>query len=879
MTFLLTDIEDSSTSWERSPVAMRAALSAHDALVAEVVASHRGVVVKHLGDGCWAAFSSTSDAVEAAIEFQRRHQRERGGLAAGGALALAVRIGLHTGDVEPTGDDYFGPTINRLARVTDFANGDQIVCSAATAALVREVDVRSEGLHELRGIGAEEVFTVRADDVLHDPSPLRLPVTPNNLPRPRTSFVGRTSDLDRTVAELAGGAPLVTLVGPGGVGKTRLAVEVAHRSAERFGERTYFCDLVPVADGEAVVEAVADVVGARRQPDMDLAASITDHLAGRSTLLVLDNCEHVLASVRELVEPLLAADGLQLVCTSREPLAVAGEQAVIVSPLPAGGAAVELFVDRAQHRDPRFELTAANEEAVRTVVHRLDGIPLAIELAAARIRVMSPAQLAERLADGVDVLSRNRRGDRHETLRNTVRWSYDLLDPAEAKMFERLSVFAGGFDLDAAEEVCLPDGSDADDAMELLLALVDKSMVESVELDGHQRFSMLVTLGAFAREQLAAGGDDEARRHRHARHYLEVARRQNGRIFSAAEPDAWRILDLEWANLRTAFDIFVAAGDVDEAAELVVALVWFASMSMRFELFGWAEELLERPGIEAHVRFTDLCGAAAVGSYFTVDGLVTERAEAGLTADPSDPEGFCRCALASVFLNNVHTAEASDELTSAWLDSEPATIGGRLWANAFRTLHLVSHDPTPEAAERAAAVADIAASTGSVTARALEAWANGQVVSFTDLDRGVEIWREGREWAQSLPARHLVDELLVGLILHVTVRRGELASVLRGCRDGIGQARDQHYYAGMSHLFGVTAIALSRAGDAPTGARLVGSMLGRGHMPRRNARRELEVALGDELDVLLDDGRGLTVTEAGDLAIEALDAAIIAASS
>jgi predicted ATPase/class 3 adenylate cyclase len=868
VTFLQTDIEGSSGRWEQTPIEMRDALAAHDELITEVVAAHDGAVVKHMGDGCWAAFGS---ATNAAIEFQRRHQHAD----RGGGLRLDIRIGAHTGEIEPTERDYFGPVVNRSARIVDLANGNQIVCSSSTASLVHDVELRSEGMHELRGIGVDEIFMVLAQGVETNPQPLRRPVAPTNLPRPKTSLVGRENEVDRVVSFVDEDDAIVTLLGPGGVGKTRLAIEVGARVTESFRGQVHFCDLVPLADGDTVVEAVAEIVGARRQPGMDLVDSIADYLTGRRDLLIFDNCEHVIKVVRKLAARLVDVDGVHVLATSREALGLSDEQQVIVSPLDPESAGVELFVDRARRRQHRFELNADNEAAIRSVVRRLDGIPLAIELAAARIRLMTPAEIAKRLDTGLEVLDRGTRGVRHETMQETIRWSYKLLKPPEAALFARMSVFAGGFDLEAAETICSDETLvRRADVPELVMALLDKSMIESSEIDGRQRFRLLETLREFASSELVESRKAQLYRERHATFYLGLAQRESIRFFSPAEPDVWRVLDAEWTNMRTALDTFEAADDFDSGAELVVSLVWFAAMSMRFELFGWAVELLEVEGAETHRRFTDLCGAAAVGSYFTLDGQVTERAEDGLAANPNDSEGFCRCALASVFLNNVHTPEASEELTAAWLATEPTSIGSRLWAHGFRTFHLCIHAPGVEMTEQAAAVTKLAAETGSITALAVNAWASGQVESFDNLDQGIQIWRDGREWAGSLPANHLVDQLLVGLLLHVTARRGDLSSTLVGCRDALHEALDQHYYAGASHLFGVTAIALSRAGDARTGARLVGSMIENGHLPRRNAKSELEASLGEELGDLIVMGRSLTVTQAGRLAIDALERAI-----
>ena len=873
VTFLLTDIENSSTHWEEAPVEMRVALAAHDEVVEEVVPSFGGSVFKHMGDGCWACFSTAPAAADAAIEIQRRIQGQPDEIRA----RLKIRIGIHTGNVDPTDGDYFGPVPNRSARIADLANGDQIVCSATTAGLLTQFDLHSDGLHELRGIGVQEVFIISADDVFTDPRSLRLPVVPSNLPRIHTTFVGRSDDVERTTKYLQNDHSVVTLIGPGGVGKTRLAIEVGHQFAPT--EPVHFCNLAVVTEDDDVAASVANTVGARQQPGMDLLDSIADYLSERELLLILDNCEHVVGAVGKLVVKLEHASKLQVVATSRSALGIVGEQLVVIEPLPPETAGVELFVSRAQQKDASFELTDENEADVREITKRLDGIPLAIELAAARIQLMSPAELAAGLDDRFRLLSGHRPG-RQETLRETVQWSHRLLSPQEAALFVRMSVFAGGADLDAITQVCTDHEEVTADAIpDLLLGLVDKSMVVSSLTSGRRRFTLLETMRRFGHEELEQTGSLESYRVRHAEYYANLAERENDRLFSAGEPDVWVVLNQEWANLRLAVDTLGIEGDLTGGAQLVVALVWYATFSMRFELFTWAEELLTIEAIETHPAYTDLCGAAALGAYLTVNGQVTSLAEAGLAKDPSDPQGFCRTALAAVFLNNVHTAEASGALTLDWLDAKPTTIGGRLWAEGFRVFHLCSHGPAERAPDHASTVVGIANETNSPSAKALAAWSQGMVVTFDDLDAAIQIWTDGLEWPRSRPREQLGEQLLDGLRRHFTVTRNDVTVALKNCRDAVQKALDQHYYAGTSHLFGVSAVALCRSGDAKTGARLVGAMIANGHLPRENAQRALQDALGDEVELYKQSGRTLSVTQAANVALDALDAALASTST
>lgn len=870
VTFLMTDIENSSEHWESAPTEMREFLGVHDSIVSDAVLSHRGSVVKHLGDGIWAAFVSAPEAAQAAIDIQLRLQESPPEVKS----RLAVRIGLHTGDVEPTGEDYFGPVPNRTARITDLANGNQMVCSSATAGLLSGFQLRNEGRHQLRGIGNDEVFMLTAESLEVDTRPFRRPIRPTSLPRVHTSFLGRDDDVSLATKLLAEDHTVVTMLGPGGVGKTRLSVEIGYEVSKSTSRTVVFCDLTVIAEADQVAAAVADAIGARQQRDMDLLRSIADYVSSRNILLILDNCEHVVEGVRSLVVALGDADDVDILATSRAALGLDGEQIFSVQPLPAATDGVELFVSRAKQHDPTFELNASNQDAVRQIATRLDGIPLAIELAAAKATLMTPSELVAGLENRFRLLGGADRRHRHETLRDIVQWSYQLLSQEEATVYTRMSVFAGGATLAAIGEVCSDDDIVAEsDIPDLILALVEKSMIVSQTSGSHRRFRLLETLREFGEEELIESGKYDELRRKHADYFRQLAVSENERIYTAAEPDAWRVLDLEWANLRAALDTYEHQSDVDKGGELVISLVWYAVVALRFELFTWAEELLEADGIENHALYTDLCGAAALGAYFTVTGRETEWAETGLEANPADPQGFCRLALAAVSLNNVHTAEASDKLTADFLETA-STIGSRLWAEGFRTFHQVLHGPREDAPRHANATARIARESGSTTARALSAWAQGMSLALTDIDSAIDMWTEALDWPRAMPRRHVAEQQLIGLILNFRVGRQDLVDALQSCLDAVKQALDNHYYSTVSHLFGVTAIALCRAGEAKTGARLVGAMIGNGHLPRENAVRALAAELGESVEAHQMSGMSMSIAEAGQVALKALEAAI-----
>ncbi len=523
VTFLFTDVEGSTRRWEADSQAMRAALVAHDEVLRTVIEAHGGWLFKHTGDGVCAAFSSPKSAVDSAVAAQLQ-------------LELPVRMGLATGEAELRGADYFGAVLNRAARVMAAGHGGQILLAESTAVLLGGVDLVDLGPRRLRDLPTPiGVFQVRAEGLRTEFPALRaLDASPGNLRAAVTSFIGRESEAGEVQAAVKAHR-LVTLTGVGGVGKTRLATEVAARLGDEFPDGVWFFELAAVADPAAVPEAVAAVLGITQQPGKTVTESVASALEGRSRLLVLDNCEHVLDAAADLIEAILAASATtKIVATSREGLGIADERLWPVPSLDVGAgvdsAAVALFVERAQHVSPRFTVGDAGEAAaVVEICRRLDGIPLAIELAASRMAAMTASEVRGRLDQRFRLLVGSRRGlERHQTLRHAVAWSYDLLDDAEKTLLERCSVFAGGFDLQSACAVAGSDDVDEYAILDLLGALVRKSLLVADRSSGRTRFSMLETIRQFAQEQLAASGEATEARTAHARYYA-------GRM-----PTSWR---------------------------------------------------------------------------------------------------------------------------------------------------------------------------------------------------------------------------------------------------------------------------------------------------------------------------------------------------
>jgi predicted ATPase/class 3 adenylate cyclase len=608
VTFLFTDLEGSTRLWEEHPDAMGAALARHDEIVQDAVAGHRGYVVKTTGDGMHAVFGTAHDAVDAAVAAQLGLGLESWGETG----PLRVRMGVHTCEAHYRDGDYYGSEVNRAARLMSVAHGEQIVVSAVTGALVRDgsVELVDLGEHRLRDLTVpEHVFQVQSPGLAADFAPLRsLDAFPGNLPLQVTSFVGRDDELV-ALGEALEASRLVTVVGVGGVGKTRLALQVAAELVAGFPDGAWVCELAAADDPESLLQVVAAALGVRPRPGSSLEDSIVESLRPRRMLVVLDNCEHLLRAAAGL------ADRVQRECpqthvlaTSRESLNVAGEQLWPLGPLAtpeasdadvmSGDDAVRLFVDRAHSARPGFRLSDANAAAVGEICRRLDGIPLALELAAARVSALSPADISGLLDERFRLLTGGRRSgvERHQTLRATVDWSYSLLDDRERVVFDRLSVCIGSFDAGAAHAIVTGDGVEAWDVLDALTDLVAKSMVVAEEDDATMRYQLLETLRQYGRERLDASGDADTWRRRHAEHYATVAEAAGMGLRGPDELSWKRSLVADLDNVRAAVTWSLErddAADTKYALRIISALARFISL-ITAETGEWAERATTR---------------------------------------------------------------------------------------------------------------------------------------------------------------------------------------------------------------------------------------------------------------------------------------------
>lgn len=864
VSFLFTDIEGSTRRWDTDAEAMRTALESHDAVLRESVEKHEGWLFKHTGDGVCAVFSSPRAAVDAAVVAQR-------------VLELPVRMGIATGEAELRDGDYFGAVLNRASRLMAAGHGGQILVDGNTAGLISGIELSPLGPQRLRDIAKPvEVHQVLAAGLRADFPPLKsVDAAAGNLKSPTTSFVGRESELAELEAMLKV-QRMVTLTGVGGVGKTRLATELAARTTKTFPDGVYLIELATVGDPAAVPDVVAAALGITQRPGMTISESIAAALEGRQRLLIFDNCEHVLDAAADIIEMILSqSDTGKILATSREGLRLADEHLWPVPSLDVESSAATLFVDRAAAVASMISSTP-DVEAVAEICRRLDGIPLAIELAASRMQSMTAAELRDRLHDRFRLLVGARRGlERHQTLRHAVQWSFDLLDDAEKRLLIKCSTFAGGFDLASATAV---GGSDDElTTLDLLDSLVRKSLLAADRSSPRTRFTMLETIRQFAEECLVASGDAEAVRTDHARHFA-------GRITDAMDVwdsprqrEAFRWFGVELSNLRAAFRWAADKGDLDRASTIAVQSAFLGYFTIQWEPVQWAEELLTEARAVRHPKLAQLYVAA---SYCAAVGRIEEfqaYAELGRTAMESEAFDQVPAELATALAAGFNTIGRPD-LAVEWCRSIIArTEGTHLASRSVLVIALALAGASDESLRLADDLLPDVQRTDNPAIASAAYLAHGWSRRDTNPAHAYNSFR--RAWTTAVASGNKQQASAAALLLSgLAAAHGNRAEAL----DAIADTIHQYYDSGTNELllsaYGVLTAVLSALGYYESAA-IVSGFAARGLAV--SAFQEVDGAIAhlreildeDRFETLAAEGLAMTYAEMATYALEQIDQA------
>jgi predicted ATPase/class 3 adenylate cyclase len=597
---LFTDIQGSTKLWEEHREAMNLALRRHDQLMRQAIQAHHGYVFKTIGDAFCVAFASATDAMIATLQAQQSLHAQNWG-----ETLIKVRMGLHTGEAHEREGDYFGPTLNRTARLMSIGHGGQVLLSQATQQLLTDTlpestNLKDLGFHRLKDLSQpEHVYQLVHPDLPQQfPTLHSLSYLANNLPAQTTRFIGREIEIQK-IAQLLDKSRLVMLTGIGGTGKTRLSLQVAAERIEQYADGVWFVELAPVSQPSLVANAIADVLNVADLPGKSILDSLKEVVKRKDLLLVLDNCEHLVEACAQVVSELLkACPRVRILSSSREGLNLTGEALYAVPPLPLPQAgekrdgmiaapAVQLFVERAQAAKPNFELTDQNMGDIAEICRQLDGIPLALELAAARVQMMTLKKLAELLEDRFRLLTGGKRTalPHHQTLRATIDWSYDLLGEEEKKLLNRLSVFRGGFALEAAEQICSEKevhsgwstGLQSADILGLLTQLINKSLVEVDEQEEATRYRLLETVRQYGQEKLTDTGKENHLHEVHLEYFLFFAEKAEPQLYQAKQGEWLGQLHQDHDNLRAALGWALQQKRTEKALRLSGALgrFWF----------------------------------------------------------------------------------------------------------------------------------------------------------------------------------------------------------------------------------------------------------------------------------------------------------------
>jgi predicted ATPase/class 3 adenylate cyclase len=846
VTFVFTDLEGSTARWEAHPAEMRGALARHDAIVRGAVGAHGGTVFATMGDGMAAVFTSAREAVRAVLAAQQELAAEDWGEGIG---PLAARMGVWTDEGVPGGQDYLNQPLNRCARLMAAGHGGQVLVSGATELLVRDDLPEGCGLvdlgeHRLRDLARPvRIFQLTGPGLRAEFPPVRtLAAFAGNLPPQLSSFVGRAGELAELSAAVARSA-LVTVTGPGGVGKTRLAVQAAADQLEAFADGAWLCELAPAGDGESMAQVVATALGVRSRPGSSTAGSVVEFLRTRSgLLLVLDNCEHLLAAAAALAADILrGCRGVRIVATSQQALGVEGEQVFGLRPLPvpaadadvaaaAGSEAMDLFVQRAAAARRDFALGPDNVAAVGEICRRLDGIPLAIELAAARVGALRPAQIAGLLDERFRLLTRGRSGapSRQQTLQATVEWSYALLSQTEQRLFDALGVFPASFDADGAVAVAAAAGLDRWDVLDGLTALVGQCMLAEEEgPDQASRYRLLETMRAYARQHLTAAQLARLAR-AHARFYAAFAEQAGPEAWGPAQLDWLRRIRAERDNLHAAVTWALARGGPAPrlAFRIVTALLRVAHISPVITR-GWADACLTRlDACPADLR-APVLAAAAFNALQAGDLPLTQRLAGQVLAEPASADPLTsmniRATIGALYLATGQperaiglARELREEAADRGLDE--VFVGYWLymeamgWTNAGD--HAAARQPAMQAIEIARRVRNPALSAGASLVAAQAIWRSEPQAALLLIEDSLALARAGA---------HAILGLALRLAAVIRARTGDLPGALAALRESTLQHHADGIRLNLGSALGIGAGILARLGEAGPAAVLSGA--------------------------------------------------------
>ena len=836
VTFLFTDIEGSTKLWEQYPEEMKPALAKHDAILRSAIETNHGSYVKTTGDGVHAVFEKAIDAINATIEAQRVLQTsEVSPLVGASEVSIRVRMGIHTGEAELRDNDYYGQTLNRAARIMSAGHGGQILISEVTAQVAREhlandLALADMGEHHLKGLlKPEHIFQVNAPDLGQSFPPLQsLPTKTNNLPPQLTSFIGRERELAEAKKKLEN-SRLVTLIGPGGTGKTRLSLQVGVDQLSHFKDGVWFIELAPISDPELIPSVMALVFDLREVQNIPLMDIVLDYLRAKQLLLILDNCEHLVEASAQVTDQILhACPQVKIIASSREALGIDGESVFRVPSL-MDQEATRLFVERAIKAESRFKLTDANAPFIAQICSRLDGIPLAIELAAARVKLFTPEQIAQRLDDRFKLLTGGSRTalPRQQTLRALIDWSYTSLNETEQRALRRLAVFSGGWTFEGAEAVI-----GESEALDSLVSLVNKSLVNVEEQESESRYRFLETIRQYAMEKLLEVGEAISARDQHLDYVLIVAEQSGQSMFGVESKEWLDQMELEHDNLRTALE-WAFANHLEKAMKLALAIGGFwTSRDFNNESREWCHKILERSESltnvdEDRVKLFALLGWTLITTGNHKEGRVAVDKGLQVARKVGDTKTILRLlavkGLASTFIGDlqlaVDTMEEAEKL--ARQANYPGELAMVLTAHA-QSLYFMRRD-YELSKQKLAEATELGKLSGFQWVTSLAAYSAGRLAgNIGDLETARARFIESAEISKRFGNKRIVYSSRSELA-HVLRENGELDEAYKIYCEIIPGWRDLGHRAAIAHELECIAYILVKREEPERAATLFGA--------------------------------------------------------